>query len=63
MRISFLFVVALLISMTFGKKSEESSVSRFASNIFWGSVSAVGGVIVKEVSTLVKAKVFGSEEE
>lgn len=63
MRISFFFVVALLISMTFGKKSEESSTSGLASKIFWGSVYAVGGVVVKEVKDLVIDKVFGSEEE
>ena len=64
MRISFFFVIALLISVSFGKKkSEESTISSLASKVFWGSLTAVGGVIVKEVKEVVVDKIFGSEDE
>ena len=63
MKISFFFVLALLISVSFGKKSEESAIGAFASKVFWGSITAVGGVIVKEVKEVVVDKIFGSEDE
>ena len=63
MRISFFFVIALLISISFGKKSEGSTISSLASKVFWGSLTAVGGVIVKEVKEVVVDKIFGSEDE
>jgi hypothetical protein len=63
MRISYFFFIALLISISFGKKSEESTISSLASKVFWGSLTAVGGVIVKEVKEVVVDKIFGSEDE
>ena len=64
MKISFFFVLALLISVSFGKKkSEESTIGALASKVFWGSITAVGGVIVKEVKDVVVDKIFGSEDE
>ena len=45
------------------KKSEESTIGALASKVFWGSITAVGGVIVKEVKDVVVDKIFGSEDE
>ena len=63
MRISFFFVIALLFSMIFGKKSEESSISSFGKKILWGTLTAVGNIVVSEIKDIIVDKISGSEDE